>query len=175
MVGKWCRKYEVVTTLDFGRSNDVWKTTLWRRCSDVTRRHEQKTTKNQRCHNVVCQLGCYNVVTKSLCQLGRAPRRNWHFVKPHKLQVLNLSFSKGFYESFVSKAQILSKSLKPFWSLDSRRGTVIHPPSNDKGLREIRYRISITLDARECIFGSKQWLEFRFSFIMTLYYKILFY
>ena len=50
------RKHGVVTTLDFVRSNNVGKTTLWQRCFDFVRRDDQKTTKNQRCHNVVCQL-----------------------------------------------------------------------------------------------------------------------
>ena len=60
------RKHNVVTTIEFGRSNDVGKTTLWQRCFDVVRRCNQKTTKNQRCHSVVCQPGWY-VPWHSIC------------------------------------------------------------------------------------------------------------
>ena len=41
------RKHDVVTTLDFGRSNYVGKTTLWQRYFDFVRRRDKKTTKNQ--------------------------------------------------------------------------------------------------------------------------------
>ena len=51
------RKHNVVTTLVFGRSNDVRNTTFWQRCDNVIRRRDQKTTKTKRCYNVVCQLG----------------------------------------------------------------------------------------------------------------------
>ena len=50
------RKHNVVTTLVFGRSSDVGKTT-WQRCDNVIWRRDQKATKSQRCYNVVCQLG----------------------------------------------------------------------------------------------------------------------
>ena len=53
------RKHDVVTTLDFCRSNDVGKATLWQCCFDIVWRRSQKATKNQRCHNVVCQLECH--------------------------------------------------------------------------------------------------------------------
>ena len=53
------RKHDVVTTLHFCRSNGVGKTTLWQRCFDIVWRRSQKTTKNQRCHNVVCKLECH--------------------------------------------------------------------------------------------------------------------
>ena len=72
----------------------------------------------------------------------RTPFRNWNLVKPHILHILNLSFSKGFHESFVSKAQILSKSFKPFWSLDSERGHSYLSSLNDERLSGIRYRTS---------------------------------
>ena len=58
------RKHNVVTTLDFGRSNDVVKTTLWQRCFEVVRRRDQKTTKSQLCQNVVYQLGKFSVPRK---------------------------------------------------------------------------------------------------------------
>ena len=51
------RKHNIVTMLEFGRSNDVWRTTLWQRRFNLFRCPDQKTTKNQCCHNVVCQLG----------------------------------------------------------------------------------------------------------------------
>ena len=38
-------KHDVVTTLVFGRSNDVGNTTLWQRCDTVIRRRDQNTTK----------------------------------------------------------------------------------------------------------------------------------
>ena len=105
----------------------------------------------------------------------RTPLRNCNLVKPHILHILNLSFSKGLYESFVSKAQILSKSFKPFWSLDSERGHSYLSSLNDERLSGIRYRTSTILGARKSIFGSKQWLQFRIFFIMTFYDKMLFY
>ena len=37
---------------------DNFLTTLWQRCLNVIQRGDHKTTKNQHCYNVVCQLGC---------------------------------------------------------------------------------------------------------------------
>lgn len=67
----------------------------------------------------------------------RAPLRNWNFVKPQTLQISNLTVSKRFWGSFINRAQKLSKNSKPLWKLCSGRGSVIHPSSKNKGLRDI--------------------------------------
>ena len=61
-------------------------------------------------------------ITKDFQLVGqrRAPLKNWNFVKSQVLQILNLSMSKGFWESFIEKTQISSENYKPFWSFSSR-------------------------------------------------------
>ena len=54
-----------------------------------------------------------------------------------------------------------SENSKPLWKLRCERGSVLHPPSNGKGLRDIEHSMSTELDT-----GFNNW------FIMTLYYKI---
>ena len=54
-----------------------------------------------------------------------------------------------------------SENSKPLWKLRCERGSVLHPPSNGKGLRDIEHSMSTVLDT-----GFNNW------FIMTLYYKI---
>ena len=54
-----------------------------------------------------------------------------------------------------------SKNSKPLWKLHRERGSVVHPPSNGKGLRDIEHSMSTVLD-----------MGFNIWFIMTLYYKI---
>ena len=54
-----------------------------------------------------------------------------------------------------------SENPKPLWKLRCERGSVLHPPSNDKGLRDIEHSMSTVLDT-----GFNNW------FIVTLYYKI---
>ena len=56
-----------------------------------------------------------------------------------------LSVPKFFYESFVNRTQNSSKNSKPFWRPRFGRGTVVQPPSNDEGLREIQL-LFINLD-----------------------------
>ena len=72
----------------------------------------------------------------------------------------------------MAKVKISSEDSKPFWILCQRRGTIIHPPSNEKGLRDIGHSMSMVLDTRKSVFGRQRWLQFPISFIMTLYYKI---
>ena len=54
-----------------------------------------------------------------------------------------------------------SENSKPLWKLRCERGSVLHPPSNGKGLWDIEHSMSTVLDT-----GFNNW------FIMTLYYKI---
>ena len=56
-IGKPTSKHNVVTTLVFGRSNNVGNTMLCQRCDSVIQRRDQNTTKIQRRYNVMCQLG----------------------------------------------------------------------------------------------------------------------
>ena len=39
------RKHNVVTTLVFGRNNDVGNATFWQRCDNIIRRRDQNTNK----------------------------------------------------------------------------------------------------------------------------------
>ena len=61
----------------------------------------------------------------------RAPLKKWSFVKSQVLQILNLSMSEGFWESFIEKTQISSENYKPFWNFLPGRVTEIHPSSKD--------------------------------------------
>ena len=54
-----------------------------------------------------------------------------------------------------------SENSKPLWKLRCERGSVLHPPSNGKGLRDIEHSMRTVLDT-----GFNNW------FFMTLYYKI---
>ena len=65
-----------------------------------------------------------------------------------------------------------SETSKPLWRLHSGRWTVTHPPSENKGLRNIGHNMRVVLDTKRSIFGSQHWLWFNIWFIMILYYKM---
>ena len=77
------------------------------------------------------------------------------------LQILNLSLPKCFYGSFVNRYQNSSEDSKPFWRLCFGRGSIVCPPSNGKGLKDIQHSMSTVLDTR-----------FHVWFITILYYKM---
>ena len=47
---------------------------------------------------------------------------------------------KMFQRKYVVITQVSRENFKPFMSLDLGRGTIIHPPTRCKELRDIRYR-----------------------------------
>ena len=76
-------------------------------------------------------------------------------------KILNWSLPKCFYGGFFKMIQNSSKHYKPFWRLRFGRGSVVRPPSNGQGLRDIQHSMSMVLDKRFHI-----WL------ILTHFYKI---
>ena len=100
------RKRNVVTTLVFGRSNDVGNTTLWLRCDNVIRRRDQDTTKSQRCYNVVCQLGriIHHVFVITMCWMNLG-----HF--PVKLSVM----CTYFFFCVFKRSFVIMHVRHPFW------------------------------------------------------------
>ena len=91
---------------------------------------------------------------------------------PQILYSSNLSVSNKFLVSFTHKTLKSSETSKPLWRLHSGRWTVTHPPSENKGLRDIVHNMRIVLDTKRSIFGSQHWLWFNIWFIMILYYKM---
>ena len=61
-------------------------------------------------------------------------------------QILNLTLPKCFYGSFVNRTQNSSQNCKLFWRLRLGRGSIVHPPSNRKGLRDIQHSMSMVPD-----------------------------
>ena len=72
----------------------------------------------------LCQSLFFNKKRLGLTFIGhhRVPLRNWKFVKPQIFLNLNLSLSKCFLESFIKRAQILSK--ESFWPEKDRNTPV---------------------------------------------------
>ena len=75
--------------------------------------------------------------------------------------ILNLSLPKFFWGNILNKTKNSSKNSKPFWRMRFGRGSVVHPPSNGKGLRSIQNSMSMVLDT-----------SFHIWFIMTVYYEM---
>ena len=76
-------------------------------------------------------------------------------------KILNLSLPKCFWGCFVNKTKNSSENSKPFCRLDFGRRSVVRPPSNGEGLRDIQHSMSMALDMR-----------FHIWFIMTVCYKM---
>ena len=76
-------------------------------------------------------------------------------------QILNLSLSRCFWGSFVNRTQNSTENSKPFLRLRLGRRSVVRPPSNGEGLRDIQNSMSTVLDTR-----------FHIWFIMTVYCKM---
>ena len=77
--------------------------------------------------------------------------------REHSLpQMLDLSLPKCFSGSFVNRTQNSSKSSKPLQWLHFERWSVVHPPSNGDGLRDIQHSMSMVLYTR-FIFDSLIW------------------
>ena len=75
-------------------------------------------------------------------------------------QISILCLLKCFEVSFVNRTQNLSKNSKPFWRIRFGRGSVVRPPSNGDGIRDIQHSMSM-VDTRLHVW-----------FIMTVYYKM---
>ena len=65
-----------------------------------------------------------------------------------------------FEGSSVNKATIFKQKFKVVVEVAVSEGLVMHPPSNNKRLRDIRHSMSSVLDQRKSVFGSQQRLQF---------------
>ena len=79
---------------------------------------------------------------------------------------------KCFSESFVNRAQNLSKNFKMFWSFRPERVREIHLQSMDERLKEIWHSMSMALHTRKSILRSQSGLQFHVCFTIMVYNKI---
>ena len=61
-------------------------------------------------------------------------------------QILNLTLPIYFSGIFINRTQNSSENLKRFWRLRFGRRSVVRPPSNGEGLRNIQHSMNMLLD-----------------------------